>query len=246
MVSILIILTALNSNITAADLYNEGNRAYEKGDYKTAVEKYEEAALRIRNSDLYYNLGNSYFKAGNIGKAIVNYRRAYFLNPRDGDIKHNLAFVRRYRVDKINIIESPITKFFSALFHFLTITEAQNLAAFSFFLTAVLVSLFLIMRKKIYGYAAMVTVISFFFFLINWQIWRRESISSDAVVVVPEVTAFSGPGDEYKEILVIHDGAEVKIREIRNNYALVQLPGGIGGWVDLNGFEKIFPLPTSD
>jgi len=53
--------------------------------------------------------------------------------------------------------------------------------------------------------------------------------------------AYSCPGEDYKEILEIHDGAELKIREERNGYYLIQLPGGIGGWVKTEGVEKVFP-----
>src|SRR5213078_1952635 len=50
------------------------------------------------------------------------------------------------------------------------------------------------------------------------------------VVVVPEVNALSGPGEEFKQILLLHDGTEVRIRELRGDYLLVQVPGGGGGW----------------
>jgi uncharacterized protein YgiM (DUF1202 family) len=50
----------------------------------------------------------------------------------------------------------------------------------------------------------------------------------------------SGPGEEYKHILTLHDGAEVRIREERQNYVLIQLPGGLGGWIEKESLEEIF------
>lgn len=57
---------------------------------------------------------------------------------------------------------------------------------------------------------------------------------------MPEVKSTSGPGDEYKEILEIHDGTEAKIIEERSGYYLIQLPGGIGGRVKSESIEKVF------
>jgi uncharacterized protein YgiM (DUF1202 family) len=60
------------------------------------------------------------------------------------------------------------------------------------------------------------------------------------VVVAPEVNALSGPGEEYKQILLLHDGTEVRIRESRGGYLLVQLPGGSGGWIRKDAVERVY------
>jgi len=60
------------------------------------------------------------------------------------------------------------------------------------------------------------------------------------VVVVPEVSAQSGPGQEYKEIILVHDGTEGLIKEQRGDYILIQLPGGVGGWVKKDAVEPVF------
>ena len=75
----------------------------------------------------------------------------------------------------------------------------------------------------------------------TWQVWRNEVRSVPAVVVVPEAVALSGPGDEYKEILTLHDGTELTVREVRGEYVLIQIPGGIGGWVREEILTLVFP-----
>ena len=60
------------------------------------------------------------------------------------------------------------------------------------------------------------------------------------MVVVPEVAALSGPSEESKQILLVHDGSEVRIREARGDYLLVQLPGGGGGWVRKEAVERVY------
>jgi uncharacterized protein YgiM (DUF1202 family) len=66
-------------------------------------------------------------------------------------------------------------------------------------------------------------------------------------VVVPELTLRAGPGAEYKDIAVVHDGLEVAVRERRPDWLLIQIPGGEGGWVETASVQYIFgrPIRTS-
>jgi uncharacterized protein YraI len=72
------------------------------------------------------------------------------------------------------------------------------------------------------------------------QLWAGEVADHPAVVVVPEVSAASGPGDEFKQVLLLHDGTEVRIREARGDWTLVQLPGGSGGWLQQSAIERVY------
>jgi tetratricopeptide (TPR) repeat protein len=237
---IIFLFVFTQSTLTPTKLYNQANEYYAGGDYAEAIEMYEQAASQVSNAKLFYNLGNSYFKSGKIGKAILNFRKARLLAPRDSDIKHNLAFARNYRVDKIKAASSPITRLFSNLFHFFSMYEAQILTTILFIITAIFISLYIIFRKNIYGYVVLACAVLCILFFINWYVWIQELNARHAVVLATETTALSGPGEDYKEILVIHDGIEVSLRERRGIYALIQLPGGMGGWVPQNTLEEIY------
>jgi tetratricopeptide (TPR) repeat protein len=100
MMNITYVLLLVSLSQSATELYNKGNASYTQSDFHEAIGSYEEALHHITSAPVYYNLGNAYFKSGRIGKAIINYRRARFLAPRDPDINHNLDFARNYRVDK--------------------------------------------------------------------------------------------------------------------------------------------------
>ncbi len=233
-------IIVLSLNQAAAELYNQGNRYYTQADYHEAIRVYEEAARQVESTPLYYNLGNAYFKTGRIGKAIIYYHRARFLSPRDTDIAHNLAYARNYRVDKARSSSSPITAFLSAAFTLLSMKEAQITATIFFVVMSVCVSLYIIKRKKFFGYTAITAGMLFLLTFISWQAWVNIRNARGAVITVPEVNAMSGPGDEYKLILTLHDGAEVKIREERQNYILIQLPGGLGGWIEKGSLEEVY------
>jgi len=226
--------------VEAIQLYNTGNKYYAENNFQSAIECYENALKYCKNKDIYYNLGNAYFKSGKIGKAIIQYRKAYFLSPRDEDISYNLKFLRNFRPDRTTHIPNPFFQFLDQLFHHFSLKESNILSSITFLFIAVFLSLYLIYRNKLLLSLGIIGSLFFIYFLITSILWQAEKNSNSAVVVVNELKAYSGPGEEYKEILIIHDGTEAKIREERNGYYLIQLPGGIGGWVKTDGIERIF------
>jgi len=220
-------LILVSVTLSPAERYIESNQSYEAGDFLHAIEGYEEVVRLSRNADVYYNLGNSYFQVRKLGEAVANYRRARHLRPRDGDVQHNLAFLRNYRVDRIGSVSSPITQLLSNGFHYFSLYEASILTTFLFLLGSFLIFLFILYRKRSLAYGFIVGGVVCTYFFITWQVWMNEVRSVPAVVVVTEAAALSGPGEDYKEVFIIHDGAEVKIKEERGGYILIQIPGGI-------------------
>ncbi|MBE0432075.1 tetratricopeptide repeat protein [candidate division WOR-3 bacterium] len=237
---ILLILSITQFELDATESYNRGNEYFLQGRYSEAIAAYEQALQMVRSAGIHYNLGNAYFKKGMLGKSVLHYRVAHFLAPRDQDITHNLEFVRNYRVDKVQLAASPLISILDALFHYFSLYETQILTTFFFVAASVLLSLHLIFRIRVFGYAAITAAVLCIFFFINWQVWLGEKTGRHAVVTGPEVSVLSGPADDYKVIILLHDGAEAWIRETRNGYALIQLSGGIGGWVTEAALEEIF------
>ena len=97
-------ISSLFSGFSFADhrdiLFEQGNQAYQKGEYENAIKSYEEIVQTgFENADLYYNLGNSSFKLGQNPKAILNYERALRLRPNDEDIQFNLQIAYLAVVD---------------------------------------------------------------------------------------------------------------------------------------------------
>ena len=85
------------SNVTKA----EGDSAYIRNDYASAIQIYENLLKKGEAAEVYYNLGNSYYKADDIAKAILNYERALLLEPGNADIRANLEIARSKTIDKV-------------------------------------------------------------------------------------------------------------------------------------------------
>src|ERR1041384_470335 len=91
----------------ANDLLQKGEKAYEKKEYKKAIEAYEMLLKEgYTSSKLYYNLGNSYYRNNQLGKAIYNYELAKKIDPNDEDVKNNLTLAYAKTIDKIEVKEN--------------------------------------------------------------------------------------------------------------------------------------------
>jgi tetratricopeptide (TPR) repeat protein len=224
-----------------------GNQNYEAGNYDEAADIYESIiAVGIQNSDLYYNLGNSYFKQGDLGRAILNYRRAHRLNPRDSDIKTNLMIARAQTLDQLEVSgEGSFSNLIQRAEDWLTLNEASILALVLW----VIVSAFIIMAillpqfRQVCLWAAAVVGIFLVIGLIS--IFNRHYIEwryPAAVIIAPEVDVTSGPGstDQYLVEFNLHTGAEVNILESRPGWRRVALPGNdFQGWVPEEAIQQV-------
>ncbi len=228
------------ASASPADLFNRGNAAYEAGNYQQAVVLYDSAISGATSAELFFNRGNAYFKLGEVGRAIADYNRAFVLKPHDKDISYNLAYARQYRPDKSLTIDNPLVRMFTAFLRILDVATARLLAGLFFFLALGSLALLLIRGERLFGWTAIVLGVLFLCCFISAASWGEVTSAARAVVVQPELTLRSGPGPDYKEIAVVHDGLEVLVREERPGYVLIQIPGGDGGWVESSSVERIF------
>ena len=237
--TVALLVLALNPLSSPAAAYNQGNRLYAAKDYPGAARAYQEALQAGPNAFVHFNLGNALFKSGRIGQAIAHYRRARYLAPRDADVAANLEFARAYRVDKTLTVPSPLARVMDEAFHRLSRREAALAGALLFALGGAFLSLWIVRRWRMAMVLACVCGAGALYAAIVERTWAAEIGERPAVVVVSEVNALSGPSEESKQILLLHDGSEVRIRDVRGDYLLVQLPGG-GGWVPKNAVEPVF------
>ncbi|HEY6865652.1 MAG TPA: tetratricopeptide repeat protein [Candidatus Eisenbacteria bacterium] len=236
----LALLIAGAITMSPAQAYDLGNRLYAQKDYGRATDAYREALTGGHDARVHYNLGNALFKSGKIGEAILNYRRARYLAPRDPDIRANLAFARAFRVDKLPSTAGPLARALDRGVHWLSRREAALAAAVAFALAGLALAGWIVWRHAAAGPAAAVFGVVALVCFACQQAWTGEVDARPAVVVVPEIDALSGPSEESKQIMLLHDGTEVEIRESRAGFYLVQLPGGSGGWIRQGGVELVY------
>lgn len=217
---IYILCTLFYTTINAQSLATKGDSAYMNKDYHKAITLYEDA-LKTEgvSAAILYNLGNTYYKAGNNGKAILCYERALMLDPNDNDIITNLNLVRNKLIDKTVENQSLIVKVWNSI---INIFDANTWAwiTFVFFIILIgLVSCYLFSSKikirKLGFFGGIVSLIMFIFTVFISITSAKKSSISNFAIVIEESTMLSTtphtPIKQSEEALLLHEGAKVEI-----------------------------------
>ncbi len=246
-VAILALFPAIAAQSPNADAMALGNGLYEAGSYSEAVEVYEELVARgVRNGALYYNLGNAYFKLGELGRAILNYRRASGADPGDGDMENNLNLARDMTVDGLEPPEKSFVASLSSPTRRLLTRDQTAVAALVFWAAMVL----LLLGAPFARDAAALRAVRYGAFVASGLMVLSlaalaghifSGVGERATVVVEsEVELRSGPGAQYLSEVTLHSGAEVTTIESRGAWTRLELPvGELQGWVPNRAVERV-------
>jgi hypothetical protein len=250
----------------ASSSFSAGNAAYEAGDYHAAIDRYMEVAnAGIVHRDLYYNLGNAFFKSGDMGHAVLWYERALALDPRNDDIRANLAVVRaQLRDQQLLPVHGGVRGALMGWHRELTAEESVAVACV-FYALFTFAALCLIFRRsrvvtsfyriaswvspgRLFGLGmtgdvllgmATTAVIALVFAGSAYLKVHESGAHTRSVVLNEEVPVFSGPSKDSTIQFKIHEGTIVSLRDGREGWVRVDLPGDLSGWVEMNTVEKI-------
>lgn len=223
-------LGALFAAGDASSAFDTANNLYFAGKFPEAVAAYENILYSGNKSvALYYNLGNAYYKSGQIGKAITAYREAEKLTPRDPDIRANLQFAR-------NQIQGPtfVLSRQQRLLANLTLNEWTLLAAAALWVCFILLALREwrpILKRPLRFYlsaSAIATVLLCACVAISWNDTRS---TRTAVVIGHDVPVRHGPLEESATSFTVHDGAELRVLDHNNEWLQVTSDPSRIGWL---------------
>lgn len=223
-----------------------GNRFYIDGDYEKAIEEYRAIVDGGHYSvHLYYNLANAYFKAGNIGNAILFYHRALRLAPANDDIRHNLALAEAQTKDRIaEVPEFFLNRWMRTLRNTMNCTAWSILSIVSFALLATFGLIFLLSRRiatrKVGFYGALVALLCFVA-TTSFAVSSRSDIlvRDRAVVLSSAISVKSSPDRAATEIFVLHEGTLLRIISSWGDWREVSIADGKKGWVKAKQIEQI-------
>lgn len=220
--------------------------AYIRNDFTTAIQIYEMILRTGESADIYYNLGNSYYKIGDIAKAILNYERALILKPANKDIRSNLEIARAKTVDKVTDV--PELFFITWLKVIINSMGIQSWAiiAISFFLLFIASIYFFFFSTKIVARKTFFILALFFLVFcvianISAAFQRRVRLNRmNAIIISPSVTIRSTPNDNGTSLFILHEGRKVFIKDdSMKDWKEIQLEDGNVGWVKKNDLEVI-------
>lgn len=217
------------------DLVSQARAAYMIGDYKTSQALYEAIVQDgIRDFRVYFNLGNAYYQSGDLGRALLNYRRAQEIWPRDNDVGNNLAQVRMERLDLI----SDDTGFSESLAALTTgIFNLSELSVIVFFAWLVWFAglAVCILRTEWWDRMRIPFLVSGVALMLGLVLFGGRldtSLRHPIGIIIDEVIQVrSGPGESYLELYQLHAAAEVYVWAIKNDWVQFALADGRLGWI---------------
>lgn len=227
------------------------NHLYQAGNYGEAIRIYEQLiAQGVEDSVVYYNLGNAYYMQGDLGRSILNLKRAAQLDPRDPAIEANLELAK----SQANAVPEddapgPLPLLAGITSNRLTLDETAILALGLWFNLGLVLLVWRMSAPGALRRASRVVAIILVPFLLITSLSLAgrlylESIQADGIVVAPVVALSSEPGVHFETELSLPTGTEVTMSEIQGNWVHLSVPGAlIDGWVPLESVETIATAP---
>lgn len=230
------------SNVTKA----EGDSAYMRNDFAAAIEIYEALLQNAEAPEVYYNLGNSYYKSGDIARAILNYERALLLAPGNADIRANLEVARAKTIDKV----TPVPEIFfvawtKSLINCLSVDAWAKYGIAFFLLLLVSAALFFFSKQTRWKKVGFICGLVCLVFTVLCNVFAAEQKSAltqrnKAIIVAPSITVRSTPSESGTSLFVLHEGCKVEIKDnTMREWKEITLEDGKVGWVPASDIEVI-------
>lgn len=243
----IIVFILFQSAVLRADnrlLWDDAGTSYDNGDYAGAAEKYRKLIEREAESpELYYNLGNSYFKSNSLGASIWAYRRALKLNPGMGQARVNLDYVRQFNIDKIEVKGVGfIGDIWGVVAGLMSANGYLVMLSISWWLLGA-VAAYIILKPNSAAWPQYLLILSILLVIFSVAAsitrLRYDRFSRWGVLAVASAGIREGPGEGFERIEVGHEGLEFRILGQRERGFLIELENGLKGWVSLEAVLEI-------
>lgn len=240
-------LTHAENTAYLDSLWNKGVQAYTDGRWSECTESLEALeSVGVVSPELYYNLGNAYFKSGDYPHAILYYERTLKISPSFEDARINLDFANSLIRDKIDAVPEFVLKSWARKVCYLMPSDFW--AVISIVLFAAALALFLVFRlgvsrglRRTGFYCSIVAMIlsASSFGMARWQ--RNSYLRADgAIVMKPVASVKSSPSrDSSKDLFVLHEGTKVTVLDTVGEWKNISLSDGRQGWIEESDMEMI-------
>ena len=234
------------SKADAKKLFEQGNDLYQKEQFEQAAAKYE-AVLKegMVSDEVYFNLGNSYYKMNKVALSVYNFEKAKQLNPTCSSIENNLTFSQKLAVDEFDIVPrvgmDKLIYDTTSIFHYNTWSWIGVGMAFLFFLAfaGYYYSNYNITKRLFFSGMLVILVLMTLALLSAGFQKKYRDANKSAIVFETVVSVHSEPKETSPEITPIHEGAKVLIIEDVNGWNKVILPNGVQGWLPKTALRKL-------
>lgn len=224
----------------------EADSAYAQEHYQKAAQQYEQLLKKGVSAELYYNLGNCYYRMDHITLAVLNYERALLLSPGDKDIRFNLQMARSKTIDKI-VPESEMffVTWYRSLVNLMSVDGWARMALISLvaaiFLALAYLFANLVWLRKIGFFGGLFFVMIFLASnLFAWQQKKAFVFRSGAIIMRSAVNVKSTPSKNGTDLFILHEGTKVNITDATmRGWKKIRVADGKEGWLETKEIEII-------
>ncbi|HSD13817.1 MAG TPA: tetratricopeptide repeat protein [Flavobacterium sp.] len=232
--------------IFAQTAFEKANELYRKEQYEEAVVLYE-GILKSgeQSAELYFNLGNSYYKLHKVAPAVYNYEKALLLNPADTEIQTNLKFAQKMGIDEIKVV--PKVGFSKMLSDLLDVFHYDTWAGIATGFSALFLLFFIgyyfggtsAVKRLFFG--AMVLSLVVMLISIASAITERNNYNMErpAIVFAEVISVKSEPKASAPEAFVLHEGTKVFVLENQDKWRKIQLTDETEGWIEKDAIKEL-------
>ena len=243
---LLLAMICLGSISAKAVTKNNADTEYQKGNYQQAIRDYEEVLKNGESAEIYFNLGNAYYRTDNITKAVLNYERARLLSPGDDDINFNLQFARSKTIDKITPeSEMFFVTWYKSLVNFTSVDNWAKTGILCIVMALLLVLLYLfgpqLMLRKIGFFGGLAFFVIFLLSnLFAFQQKQALDNRTGAIIMTPSVNIKKTPAKNSADQFVLHEGTRVDIIDKgMTDWRCIRVGDGREGWIETKAIEEI-------
>ncbi len=237
----IVIFFALNLvSVASNDLLQRAEKAYDSKKYTEAIDAYEKLVDQgYKSYQLYFNLGNAYYRNNELGKAIYYYELSRKIEPNDEDTRINLAIASAKTIDKIDAKENffisamktnVLSSFSTGTWAWFTIIALFG-GAIGFFVF--INSRILILKRVALAVAALLVLSFVLCYFLGYSAVKAKYENKFAVVLVREIRIMNEPTAMAKTKFTLHEGTKIRVIEKNGDWLLIKLDNGNEGWVKL-------------
>ena len=237
-VYILILLTGLLASAQNKALFDSATKAYNAGKYQTAVDDYLEILDTGHHSaELYYNLGNAYYKMNSIAPSIYYYEKALLLAPNDAEIKNNLGYAQNMTLDAIDTLpETGFAKIYNSVLGFFSFDQWAYTAVVFMILFVLLYIAFYYFRyasrKRLSFILSIICIffatVAIIFAYLEYDAYQAERF---AIIFSKESSVKLEPNLKSQEAFELHEGTKVNVLDELDSWKKIKIADGTIGWI---------------
>jgi tetratricopeptide (TPR) repeat protein len=227
-------------------LMQTANNAYNEGLYDSALNVYHLIEKeQIESAGLFYNIGNAYFKNGDIASAILYYEKAKKLDPNNEDIQYNLNVANSMIVDKIEKVPQLFFENWWNYFYNMFNADTWTLLSLaSWFVLVFLVGIFILTKKRGLRKMAFYLGLLFLFtsvatFGLASQKYYFGKEHKEAIIFTPTVTVKSSPTTNAVDLFVVHEGTKIQVLDHVQDWIKIRIADGSVGWLPMSTVKEI-------